>query len=186
MRDIFCTMLCTISRRLIIWLLDNPRCVEVRHQVPQPKNIGYGMIKHRLNRSVFFEDTLTRSRYLELLTDAISDFLEDLPLRDFTNVWFQHDDTPPHKLSSFLKYIWDSFQQQVIGYRRCVEWLPFSSHLNLLDFFLQECIKQQVQLFQQHSMVFETILRMLVSACHLPCSTICSGKCSLCADFYCC
>ncbi|GBO02779.1 hypothetical protein AVEN_44698-1 [Araneus ventricosus] len=30
----------------------------------------------------------------------------------------------------------------------------------------------------QHCRNFETVLRMLVPACHLPCCTMCSGKCS--------
>ncbi|GBN02808.1 hypothetical protein AVEN_1707-1 [Araneus ventricosus] len=76
--------------------------------------------------------------------DVISDFLEDLPLSDYQNVWFQHDDAPPHKVSSVQQYIRDTFQQQVIRYGGCVEWPPRSPEVNPLDFFLWGYIKQRV------------------------------------------
>ncbi|GBM34416.1 hypothetical protein AVEN_124105-1 [Araneus ventricosus] len=47
--------------------------------------------------------------------------IEDLPLSDLRNVWFQHDGAPPHKVSSVQQYIRYTFQQQVIGYGGCVE-----------------------------------------------------------------
>ncbi|GBM68441.1 hypothetical protein AVEN_54950-1 [Araneus ventricosus] len=83
---------------------------------------------------------------------------------------------PPRKISSVRQYIRDTFQQQVIGYDGCVEWPPRSSDRNPLDIFLWGYIKQRS--FHQHCRNFETVLRMLVPACHLPCCTTCSGKCS--------
>ncbi|GBN84213.1 hypothetical protein AVEN_33599-1 [Araneus ventricosus] len=78
------------------------------------------------------------------MKDVISDFLEDLPLSDLRNVWFQHDGAPPHKVSSVQQYIRDTFQQQVIGYGGCVEWPPRSPDLNPLEFFLWGYTKQRV------------------------------------------
>ncbi|GBM27370.1 hypothetical protein AVEN_120956-1 [Araneus ventricosus] len=81
--------------------------------------------------------------------------------------------------SSVQQYIRDTFQQQVIGYGGFVEWPPRSPDPKTLDFFLwgssnSECM----QPLHQHCRTFETVLRMLVPACHLPCCTMCSGKCS--------
>ncbi|GBN97341.1 hypothetical protein AVEN_264561-1, partial [Araneus ventricosus] len=103
----------------------------------------------------------------------------DLPLSDLRNVWFQNDGAPPHKVSSVQQYIRDTFQKQVIGYGGCVEWPPRSPELNPLDFFLRytsdsECMQALHQLCRN----FETVLRILVPACHLPRCTMCSGKCS--------
>ncbi|GBM66026.1 hypothetical protein AVEN_39583-1 [Araneus ventricosus] len=56
----------------------------------------------------------------------------------------EHDGAPPHKVSSVQQYIRDTFQQQVIEYGGCVEWLPRSPDLNPLDFFLWGYIKQRV------------------------------------------
>ncbi|GBN89533.1 hypothetical protein AVEN_136321-1 [Araneus ventricosus] len=85
---------------------------------------------------------------------------------------------PPHKVSSVQQYIRDTFQQQVIGYGGCVEWHPCSPDLNPLDFFLWGYIKQRVYATPPPRN-FETVLWMLVPACHLSCCTMCSGKCSL-------
>ncbi|GBM34548.1 hypothetical protein AVEN_77514-1 [Araneus ventricosus] len=76
--------------------------------------------------------------------DIISDFVEDLPLSDLRNVWFQHDGASPHKVSSVQQYIQDTFQQQVIWYGGCTEWPSHSPDLNPLDFFLWGYIKQRV------------------------------------------
>ncbi|GBN08814.1 hypothetical protein AVEN_126183-1 [Araneus ventricosus] len=69
-----------------------------------------------------------------------------------------------------------TFQQQVIGSGGYVEWLPRSSDLNPLDFFLRGYIKQRV--YANPPRNFETVLRMIVPACHLPCCTMCRGRCS--------
>ncbi|GBM79325.1 hypothetical protein AVEN_104866-1 [Araneus ventricosus] len=87
---------------------------------------------------------VTRHNAEEKKEDVISDFLEDLPLDDPRNVWFQHDGAPPHKVSCVQQYIRDTFQQQVIGYGDCVEWSPLSPDLKPLDFFLWGYIKQRV------------------------------------------
>ncbi|GBO28246.1 hypothetical protein AVEN_234619-1 [Araneus ventricosus] len=53
--------------------------------------------------------------------------------------------------------------------------------LNPLDFSLWGYIKSNSECMQplhQHSRNFETVLRILVPACHLPCCTMCSRKCS--------
>ncbi|GBM60095.1 hypothetical protein AVEN_103439-1 [Araneus ventricosus] len=85
----------------------------------------------------------------------------------------------PHKVSSAQQYIRDTFQQQVIEYGSCVEWPPRSPNLNPLDFFCGDTSNSEcMQPLHQHCRNFETILRMLVPSCHLPCCTMCSGKCS--------
>lgn len=133
------------KQNIHFWSLENPRCaVEVRHQVRWSINVWCAIFNNRLIGPVFYEGTLTGPRYLELLTNVISDFLEDLPLSDYRNVWFQHDGAPPHKVSSVQQYLRDTFQQQVIGYGGCVEWPPRSPDLTPLDFFLWGYIKQRV------------------------------------------
>ena len=43
-------------------------------------------------------------------------FVDDLPLSEFRNLCFQHDDAPLHKVSSVQQYLRNTFQQQMIGY----------------------------------------------------------------------
>ena len=102
------------------------------------------MYKSRLIRSVFWEGKLTGTRCLELLEDEISDFVNDLPLSDFRNLWFQPDDVARLKISSVQQYLLYTFQQQIIGYGGCVEWSPRSPDLNPLHFFLWGYIMERV------------------------------------------
>ncbi|GBL88968.1 hypothetical protein AVEN_255138-1 [Araneus ventricosus] len=124
-------------------LLENPRyAVEVRHQLRWSINVWFGIFNDRLIGPVFYEVTLTGQRYLELLQDVITDFVENLPLRQLRNVWFQHDGAPPHKISNVKQYLMETFQNQVIGYCGFVEWPPRSPYLTPLNFFLWGHIKE--------------------------------------------
>ncbi|GBL90494.1 hypothetical protein AVEN_179419-1 [Araneus ventricosus] len=61
------------------WSLENPRyAVEVRHQLRWSINVWCGIFNDRLIGPVFYEGTLTGQRYLELLQDVITDFVENL------------------------------------------------------------------------------------------------------------
>ncbi|GBL93892.1 hypothetical protein AVEN_153650-1 [Araneus ventricosus] len=100
-----------------------------------------GIFNDRFIGVVFYEGTLTGQRYLELLQDVITDFVENLPLHELRNVWFQHDGAPPHKISNVKQYLMETFQNQIIGYGGFVEWPPRSPDLTPLDFFLWGHIK---------------------------------------------
>ncbi|GBN44672.1 hypothetical protein AVEN_26931-1 [Araneus ventricosus] len=88
MRRVFRVTECLIDRTFIsikrwkILTLENPRyAVEVRQQLRWSINVWCGIFNDRLIGSVFYEGTLTGQRYLELLQDVITDFVENLPLQ---------------------------------------------------------------------------------------------------------
>ncbi|GBO46586.1 hypothetical protein AVEN_88807-1 [Araneus ventricosus] len=64
-----------------------------------------------------------------LLLDVIPDFVENLPLFQLRNVWFQNDGAPAHNTSSVKQYL--------------VEWPPCSPDLTPMDVFLWGYLKQQ-------------------------------------------
>ncbi|GBM15256.1 hypothetical protein AVEN_144043-1 [Araneus ventricosus] len=76
------------------WSLENPRyAVEARHQLRWSINVWCGIFNDRLIGLVFYEGTLMLQRYLELLQDVITVFVdtvfvENLPLHQLRNVWF--------------------------------------------------------------------------------------------------
>ncbi|GBN98142.1 hypothetical protein AVEN_265234-1 [Araneus ventricosus] len=86
---------------------------------------------------------LMGERYLELLQDVITNFVENLPLHELQNVWFQHDGSPPQKISNVEQYLMETFQNQVIGYGGFMG-PPRSHDLTPMDFFLWGNIKGQV------------------------------------------
>ncbi|GBM16499.1 hypothetical protein AVEN_148887-1 [Araneus ventricosus] len=113
--------------------LENPRyAVEVRHQLRWSINVLCGSFNGRFSGPVFYEGKLTGQRYLELLQDVITVFVENLPFHQLRNVWFQHDGSPPHKISNVKQYLMDTFQNQIIGYGGFVEWPPRSPDLTSL------------------------------------------------------
>ncbi|GBN72708.1 hypothetical protein AVEN_57193-1 [Araneus ventricosus] len=94
------------SRNVHTCSLENRKyTVEFRHQLRWSINVWCESFNHRLIGPVFDEGTLTAQRYLKLLQDVITDFLENLPLHQLRNVWFQHDDAPPHKIPNFKQYL---------------------------------------------------------------------------------
>ncbi|GBM69740.1 hypothetical protein AVEN_75384-1 [Araneus ventricosus] len=107
-------------------------------------DVWYGIFNDRLIGPVFYDGTLTGQWHLELLQDLITDFVENLPLHQLRNVWFQHDGAPPHQISNVKQYLMETFQNQVIGYVGFVEWPRRSPDLTPLNFFLWGHIKGQV------------------------------------------
>ncbi|GBN07662.1 hypothetical protein AVEN_107931-1 [Araneus ventricosus] len=70
------------------WSLENPRyAIKFRHQLRWSINVWCGIFNERLIGPVFYEETLTGQRYLELLQDVITDFVENLPLHHLRNVF---------------------------------------------------------------------------------------------------
>ncbi|GBL75402.1 hypothetical protein AVEN_194594-1 [Araneus ventricosus] len=117
----------------------------------------------RLIGSVSYEGTLTGQWYLEILQDVITDFVENLPLHQLRNVWFQYDGAPQHKISNVKQYLMEIFQNQVIGYGGFVEWPPRSPDLTPLDFFLWEHIKGQVH--ANPPPILQNLRRRITAAC---------------------
>ncbi|GBM71210.1 hypothetical protein AVEN_119933-1 [Araneus ventricosus] len=122
--------------------------------------------------------TRERQRSLELLQDVITDFLENVPLYQFRNVWFQHDGAPPHKISNVKQYLMETFQNQVIGYGGFVEWPPRSPDLTPLGLFLWRHKKGQV--YATPLPTLQDLRRRITDACAYvtPGCIMCSEKSS--------
>ncbi|GBL76474.1 hypothetical protein AVEN_53230-1 [Araneus ventricosus] len=135
------------------WSLENTRyAVKFRHQLSWSINIRCGILNDRLIGLVFYDGKLTGQRYLELLQDVITDFVENLPLHQLRNVWFHHDGA--HK---------ETFQNQVIGFAGFVEWPPPSPDLTPLDFFIWGHIKGQV--YATRPPTLQDLRRRITDAC---------------------
>ncbi|GBM71798.1 hypothetical protein AVEN_98405-1 [Araneus ventricosus] len=104
------------------WSRKNPRfAVEVRHELRWSINVWCGIFIDRLIGPVFYEGTLKGQRFLELMQDVITDFVEKIPLHKLRNGWFPYDGAPLHKISNVKQCLMEIFQNQVIGYDGFVE-----------------------------------------------------------------
>ncbi|GBN64629.1 hypothetical protein AVEN_257003-1 [Araneus ventricosus] len=93
MRHVFRVTECFIDRTFIPgrWKI---RDMLSKFDINWSMNVWCGIFNDRLIGPVFYERTLTGQWYLELLQDVTIDFVENLPLHQLRNVWFQHDGAP--------------------------------------------------------------------------------------------
>ncbi|CAG9789623.1 unnamed protein product [Diatraea saccharalis] len=63
------------------------------------------------------EKSLPQLGDLSLLTGLVEDTLDDLPLDQWHNVWYQHDGAPPHIVRPVLERLTEMFGDQWIGRR---------------------------------------------------------------------
>ncbi|GFX36577.1 uncharacterized protein TNCV_2031581 [Trichonephila clavipes] len=66
---------------------------------------------------MYFDELLTSESYTEILPRPLADFLEDeVSLRDFSCMWYQHDVAPVHKSVKLCAFLAQTFDTRIIGY----------------------------------------------------------------------
>lgn len=91
-----------------------------------------------------FNGALNADRYRNEILGVVFGFLEELPLAERRNVWFQHDGAPPHSAQRTLQELRKMFRDQWIGRFGPVSWPARSPDLTPLDFYLWGRIKDEV------------------------------------------
>ncbi|XP_071054645.1 uncharacterized protein [Onthophagus taurus] len=92
----------------------------------------------------FYEENLNGERYLNILRNFDTNYLENLPLVELTQIFYQHDGAPPHNgylVSNFFENI---FNGQWIANNGPFLWPPRLPDLSVLDYFIWGTIKNQV------------------------------------------
>jgi hypothetical protein len=91
-----------------------------------------------------YDGTLTGNRYVEFLRNKIDDILDDLPLIDVRDMYFQQDGAPAHNSHQVAEYLNEKFGDQWIGTNGPIAWPARSPDLSPLDFFLWGFVKDKV------------------------------------------
>lgn len=129
------------------WAENNPHWIkQVKHQRNWQINVWCGIYNTRIIGPVFFTGTLTAERYCELILHGIvEEFLDNVPLNENLELWFQHDGAPPH-FAAVTRNLLDQLfhNRQWIGRGGPMEWPPRSTDITPLDFFLWGHLKQEV------------------------------------------
>lgn len=126
------------------WSTDNQRRFRIsRHQNRYGFNIWCGIFGNRIIGPIFFNETLTAEHYLQILRQ-VSNILDDIPLEEVRNCWFQQDGAPPHNARPSVQYLNEHFPNSWIGTRGPVAWPPRSPDITPMDFFLWGYIKNWV------------------------------------------
>jgi hypothetical protein len=128
----------------IYWADENPfRNREVHHQTRWGFNVWIGILNGHVLFNIF-NDNLTGPRYLEILENYVDPSLEELPLHDIANMWFQQDGAPAHNSAIISNYLNEQYGDNWIGNRGPVAWPARSPDLTPLDFCVWGYLKDKV------------------------------------------
>lgn len=83
-------------------------------------------------------------RYLNILQNLNNNYLENLPLAEHRNIFYQHDGAPPHNAYLVNNYLQETFYDQWIASNGPFLWPPRSPDLSVLDYFIWGTIKNKV------------------------------------------
>jgi hypothetical protein len=126
----------------VYWRPQNPNVTtEYDHKSPGVMVWG-GVSYDGLIGPFFFEGTVNRETYLELLSETVCPLL--LQRDDFEDLWWQQDGAPPHYSTEVREWLDETFPGMWIGRRGPVEWPPRSPDLTPPDFFMWGYLKDKV------------------------------------------
>lgn len=83
-------------------------------------------------------------RYLSILENFDRSYLDNLPLTEHRNIFYQHDGAPPHRGELINSFLQATFYDQWIANDGPFLWPPRSPDLTVLDFFIWGAIKSKV------------------------------------------
>lgn len=135
------------------WSYRNPHMIrETYHQVRFSANVWAGIIGNKILGPYFIDGRLTGGSYLDMLRNVVSEFMDDVPLVNYRDFYYQHDGAPPHYAASVRDYLNAEYENRWIGRGGPVAWPPRSPDLTPCDFFLWGEIKRRVYVEEAQSL----------------------------------
>ena len=126
------------------WALENPYVVRPHSfQVKFSVNVFCLLMQDRFYYHIY-EQNLNSERYLEILQTIVEDFLNNLPLNEFVNCWYQLDRAPVHSSNEVQQTLYQMFGDRWIGRFGPIRWPARSPDLTPLDYYLWGNIKSKV------------------------------------------
>ena len=134
------------------WAQQNPHSVvEERNQGRFGFSVWVGVYRGRIIGPVIYNGTLTSERYLEILRQQIEPQIEDMPLIELRDIFFQQDGAPPHNAAIINNFLTLSFGNNWIANRGPKHWPARSPDLTPLDFFLWGRLKDLIYRLPKNS-----------------------------------
>lgn len=81
---------------------------------------------------------------MEILQHLEFSYLDNLPLNELTQIFYQHDGAPPHNGHLVNNLLQSLFAEQWIANNGPYLWPPRSPDLSVLDFFIWGIIKNEI------------------------------------------
>lgn len=128
------------------WATENPRfTIECRDQYSFKTNVWVGFSEDaNLLGPFFFRENLNSGRYLMLLENQLSAFLDELPLNKRERFWFMQDGASVHSTQQVTTWLNNKLGENWIGRRSRYFWPPRSPDLTPLDFWFWGYVKMEV------------------------------------------
>lgn len=146
------------------WATENPRWLrQVEHQRQWAVNVWCGIFRSRVIGPYFIADTLNGEKYRHFLDQVLPTLLEDIPIQERLNMWYQHDGCPSHYAVTAREILDRDYPGRWIGRRGPVHWPARSPDLTSPDFFLWGYIKDTV--YQQAPTTPENMRQRIINAC---------------------
>jgi hypothetical protein len=105
-------------------------------------NVWCGILGDRLVGPLFIDGCLNQAKYHALLSNEISNFLDEMPLAVLNRIVFHQDGATPHNARMNVAFLNDNFGARWMGTYGPIRWPARSPDLNPLDFFLWDYSRQ--------------------------------------------
>jgi hypothetical protein len=131
------------------WSRENHHVLVVVEQNFQRRfsvNVWCGILGDRLVGPFFIDGCLNQAKYHALLSNEISNFLDEMPLAVLNRIVFHQDGATPHNARMNVAFLNDNFGARWMGTYGPIRWPARSPDLNPLDSFLWGYIRNNVYL----------------------------------------
>lgn len=126
------------------WATENPHLVkQVDNQFQFSVNVFCLLLDDQVKWFIY-EENLNGNRYLDIITNIVEEFIDNLPFGRPENLWYQMDGAPAHSTRAVDRKLTMLFEDRWWGNKGPLLWPPRSPDLTPLDFFLWGRIKDVV------------------------------------------
>lgn len=126
------------------WASANPHLVrEAGFQDAFSFNVFCIVMGDRVRYEIY-DENLTSARYLQILREVVTDFIDNLPLNVYNNCYYQMDGAPAHSSHEVYLELTRMFGDNWLGLFGPWPWPPRSPDLTPLDFYIWGYIKSKV------------------------------------------
>lgn len=123
------------------WSDINPhQTVEPLRQGKFGFNVWVAIYNNRIIAYHIYDDNLNGALYRDILEENL-EFLDDLPLIERQQIFFQQDGAPAHNAGLLRVFLNGTFPNQWLGTRGPIPWPARSPDLSVLDFFFWGYLK---------------------------------------------
>lgn len=127
------------------WASSNPyQTQETGFQTRWKHNVWAGILGNQILGPVFLPHRMDGAAYLAHINGFLQNFMDDMPLSQLRDTWYQHDGAPPHIVRPVRERLTQLFGDQWIGRFGPHAWPARSPDLTPLDFFLWGFVKDRV------------------------------------------